>query len=225
MIEILKYTKMVNDAFIEVNGSLKVSTSSQIGKRNLSDRKMDFLREYIRFVKESGLLSQASLIYLDSDAGTPMEAIHVYNATCGKYKQITASKASNHFYYDSKKLLQLFPEDMLKNIIFTKTDISIYEAIFQAAISKKTGNSFLGKMTILKMPGTVNSERPSDEAINEFFIMFAPYTKKSIAEVEQLMPKEVVGYINYIANKKERSDDEEALIQRIKHINDPIEIE
>ena len=69
MIEILKYTKMVNDAFIEVNGSLKVSTSSQIGKRNLSDRKMDFLREYIRFVKESGLLSQASLIYLDSDAG------------------------------------------------------------------------------------------------------------------------------------------------------------
>ena len=63
MIEILKYTKMVNDAFIEVNGSLKVSTSSQIGKRNLSDRKMDFLREYIRFVKESGLLSQASLIY------------------------------------------------------------------------------------------------------------------------------------------------------------------
>ena len=54
MIEILKYTKMVNDAFIEVNGSLKVSTSSQIGKRNLSDRKMDFLREYIRFVKESG---------------------------------------------------------------------------------------------------------------------------------------------------------------------------
>ena len=80
-------------------------------------------------------------------------------------------------------------------------------------------------MTILKMPGTVNSERPSDEAINEFFIMFAPYTKKSIAEVEQLMPKEVVGYINYIANKKERSDDEEALIQRIKHINDSIEIE
>ena len=55
--------------------------------------------------------------------------------------------------------------------------------------------------------------------------MFAPYTKKSIAEVEQLMPKEVVGYINYIAKKKERSDDEEALIQRIKHINDSIEIE
>lgn len=222
---ILEYTKDVYDAFTEVNGNLKINTSSTIGRRKLSDRKMKFLEEYIRFVTESGLLSQASLIWFDSAEKNRMDAIRAYNATCGKFKQIDNKKAYNRFDYDRRKLLELFRDDMLHNVIFTSCDISSYEADLQYAISKKTKQTFLGKMTMLKLPSAINQEQPTDEEIETFFTLLGPYTKEAIQQVESMIPKNVVGYINYIANKKERSEDEQALINRLELLEKGIEIE
>lgn len=225
MSDFLRYTKMVSDAFVEVNGNLKMDTSSQIGRRKLSDRAMNFLKEYIKFVKESGLLSEPSMIYLESVEHNQMDAIRTYNATSGAYKQISARKAYNSFYYDTKKLTQFFPDDMLKNVIFTKCNIEVYEATLQAAINKRMGKSFLGKMTILKLPSTVCQEKPSDNELDMFFSLFEPYTKESIEQVEKMIPKNVVGYINYIASKREQTVEEKAILNRVKLAKDDVVIE
>lgn len=225
MAEILRYTKMVSDAFLEVNGVLKLSMSSQIGKRKLSDRKINFLREYLRFVKESGLLSKASMIYLESIESDPNKAIRTYNATSGKYKQISAKKAYNSFYYDAKKLAQLFPDDMIKNVIFYKCDMEFYETTLQNAINRKVGKAFLGKMTILKLPPMVSKEKPADIELDTFFYLLAPYTKEAIERVEKEIPKNVVGYINYIGSKKEHTEEEKAILDRFNLAEEEIIIE
>lgn len=225
MSDFLRYTKMVSDAFVEVNGNLKIDPSSQLGKRKLSDRTMNFLKEYIKFVKESGLLSEPTMIYMESIEHNPMDAIRTYNATSGTYKQISARKAYNSFYYDTKKLTQLFPDDMLKKVIFTKCDIEVYEATLRAAINKKMGKSFLGKMTVLKLPSTVCQEKPADDELDMFFTLFEPYTKEAIRQAEELIPKNVVGYINYIASKKDQTEEEKAILNRVKLAKDGAVIE
>lgn len=225
MADIMRYTKMVNDAFIEKNGNLKVNVNSPIGKRKLNERTMSFLAKYLRFVKESGLLSEPSKIWIESIESNPMDAIRTYNATSGKYKQITPKQASNHIYYDTKKLLEFFPDDMLRNVIFKKCDIAFYESALENAISKKTKKTFLGKMTILKLPSVISQEQPTSEEIDDFFTLFEPYTKESIKQVEKMIPKNVIGYINYIAVKKERSENEQALINKLTLLEKGISIE
>ena len=119
----------------------------------------------------------------------------------------------------------MFPDDMILNIITKKSDIEVYETMLQNAINKKMGKSLLGKQSVLKIPAIVNVERPSDEEIDNFFMMYAPYTHRVVEVVESELPKNVIGYINYIANKAKPSEEELALINRIKQLDDPIEIE
>lgn len=225
MARILRHTKMAYEAFVEVNGNLKVNTSSVIGRMKLDDRVMTFLKDYVDFVMNSGVISETTKIYIKSFEHSPMEAIKSYNDTNTGFKQIPAKKAQNHIYYDTKRLQQLFPDDMILNIITKKSDIEVYETMLQNAINKKMGKSLLGKQSVLKIPAIVNVERPSDEEIDNFFMMYAPYTHRVVEVVESELPKNVIGYINYIANKAKPSEEELALINRIKQLDDPIEIE
>ena len=66
MSSILRYTKLAYETFREVNGVLKVNTSSQVGKMGLSDRSYAFLKSYIDFVMNSGVISEVTKIYLKS---------------------------------------------------------------------------------------------------------------------------------------------------------------
>ena len=225
MARILRHTKMAYQTFVEDNGNLKVDTSSAIGRMKLDNRAMTFLKNYVDFVMNSGVISETTKIYIKSFENSPTEAIKTYNATNAGFKQIPVKKAQNHLYYDSKRLQQLFPDDMILNIITRKGDIEVYESMLQNAINKKMGKSLLGKQSVLKIPAIVNPERPSDEDIDHFFMMYAPYTHKVVNVIESELPKNVIGYINYIANKAKPSDEEKALLDRIEQLDNPIEIE
>ena len=140
MSSILRYTKLAYETFREVNGVLKVNTSSQVGKMGLSDRSYAFLKSYIDFVMNSGVISEVTKIYLKSIENNPMDAIRAYNSLNEGYKLITPKQASNHIHYDTKRLLELFPDDMLMKIMHKKGDIQFYEDVLQNAINRKMGS-------------------------------------------------------------------------------------
>lgn len=102
MSSILRYTKLAYETFREVNGVLKVNTSSQVGKMGLSDRSYAFLKSYIDFVMNSGVISEVTKIYLKSIENNPMDAIRAYNSLNEGYKLITPKQASNHMINDAK---------------------------------------------------------------------------------------------------------------------------
>lgn len=53
---ILRYTKIVCEAFPEVKGKLKYESNSMIGRLKLDDRHLNLLYNYADFVLHSGIL-------------------------------------------------------------------------------------------------------------------------------------------------------------------------
>ena len=219
MNSIMRYTKEVYNMFIEVNGQLKVNSSSVLGKMKLGDKITSFLSDYIDFVMNSGVLSEVTKIYIKSIENSPRDAIRTYNQYESKGAKFTPKQASNYIYYDTQTLLKLFPEDMLSNVIFRKVDVEIYRPILNNAINKKLGRTPFKKLSVLRLSAVANNNRPSEEEIDQFFMLYAPYTKERIKQVEEQIPKSVVGYINYLMEKRDLSTEEQQIIDRLNNIN------
>ena len=224
MANILRHTKVAYQAFKEDHGVYKLDTTSQIGRMKLPDRHMNFLRDYIEFVMNSNTISEVSKIYIRSIETNPMDAIRTWNNFQNEeYAKIPDKKASNHIYYDTKRLLELFPDDMIINVINKKADLDTYETLLKVAISKKAGKSLLNKMSTLRIPVTVNSERPTDEEIDYFFMLFSPYVNRVVKQVEDELPRDVIGYINYLSQKSKMTAEEKEVIDRLESLNKPID--
>lgn len=217
---LLRYTRTVYAAFKEVNGKFKVNTSSTIGRMHLNDESMNFLADYINFVMNSGIISKATRIYITSIEDNLINAIRAYNYGKSELEQIQPRQAYNQVNYDTTKLLKLFPDDMITNIIYKRADLDVYNAMLQAAINKKTKKSILTQATVLNIPYAFDSKRPTDEELDDFFVLIAPYTKNIICIVEDKLPKNVVGYINYISSKSKLTYEEKDILNRLKHLGD-----
>lgn len=225
MAMILRHTAEVYQTFKEVNGNLKIDPYSTIGRLKLSDKIMRFLAIYIDFVINSGVVSEVSKIYFKSVENEPADAIRAYNSLNDGLKQIDMKKANNHFYYDTKRLLEYFPDDMIMRLKSRKGNIEEYEALLQHAINQKMGKTKLGKISILKIPVIVEKERPAENDLDNFFMMFAPYTKEVVSQVESQLPRSVIGYLNYLSSKANLDEEEQAIMDRIERLNQPVSTE
>ena len=217
MASILRYTKEVYKTFKEVNGNYKLDTTSLIGKLKLKDEDYAFLASYLDFVMNSGVLSSETKIYITSIENNTTDAVRAYNLNNPSY-QISTKKMTNHIYYDTKRLLELFPDDMITKIIYRKGDLEIYKAMLENALKTRCKKTLLKEVSILALPSTILSEKPTDKEIDEFFVMFSPYTKKIISIVESELSRNVIGYINYISSKSKNSitDEEREIISRLE---------
>ncbi len=225
MSEIMRYTKLTYEAFVLKKGSFKFNPYSMIGKRQLPQRSIEFLRSYLEFVWNAGLLSEISKIYISSIETSVKDAFHTYNQLHEEKEQIDLKKASNHLYYDAIRLKRYFPDTMLKDVIYGKGNLDTYESLLNQAIDGKREKSILNRHSILNIPYSMNRERPDEEKIDEFFRLYAPYTKWTAKEVIEQLPVEVIGYINYLSGKKDLQREEQAILERLQYLDMEIEVE
>ena len=215
MAVILRYTRFVYQSFAKERGKYKLASLNRLSGKPLSDREIEFLRRYIEFVAES-VVSDTTRVYLNAVEDRPSEIVARYNSDKDEWKRITAKQMTNHIYYDTQKLLKLFPDDMLTKVLSKKGNLDIYEAMLENAIDQKLGKSPMHQACVLKLPTNVCEERPSEDEIDRFFQLYLPYTKKIIKVVEDDIPVNVVGYMNYLLGKKTLSPEEKEIKERLK---------
>lgn len=219
MASILRYTKEVYRTFKEVNGNYKLDTSSAIGRMNLGNESFRFLASYLDFVMNAGVIGKATKIYIEAVENNLMDAIHAYNQGKSELEQIKDRQAWNQVGYDTRKLLTFFPDDMITNIIYKRGYLEIYEAMLQSAINKKLKKSVIQDMSALKIPMVFEKTRPTEAEFDRFFQLYAPYTKETIKMIEEQLPRNVVGYYNYITSKGTLTEDEKIALERLKNVN------
>ena len=220
MRSILRCTKEVYHSYKKEHGKYKLDTYSHIGKLKLSNEANQFLADYIGFVMSANVLSDITKIYIQSFCNKPSDVVLEHNSSVTDEEQITAKQLGNHIYYDTKRLDDMFPDDMLLKVFSNKGRLDEYRAYLKAAIDKKYGKTFLNNNSILDLSTTMGMEKPSEEDIKKFFALYAPYTKKYVASISNQIPENVVQYINYIMSKGEINDNEEGIIKRLNKIID-----
>lgn len=224
MSNILRYTKEVYKSFKEDNGRYKLDSSSMLAKRKLGDKTNSFLADYVEFVMNSNIISDVTKAYIESIETKVSDVVAAYNLN-NPYKQITSKQLHNHLYYDEKRLCNLFSDDMIMNIIYKKADISLYETMLASAKSKKANKSLLAKQCVLELPTLICNEVPSKEDTDSFFVLYTPYARKIAQAMIESLPANVIGYFNYLSNKKNLTPDEKAYLARLEQLDEGLVIE
>ena len=224
MSSLLRYTKDVYKSFKEDNGRYKLNPYSMIAKQKLGDRTNRFLSDYLTFVMNSNIVSEVTKAYITSIETKVSDVVAAYNLN-NQHRQITSKQMHNHLYYDEKKLCALFCTDMLLNVLYKKADITVYETMLACAKNKNEHNSLLDKQSVLEVPLAFSSEVPTEEDFDQFFMLYAPYTKKMVKRVTEQLPMSVVGYLNYLSNKQNLTIEEEQYLERLELLDLEITIE
>lgn len=218
MRSILRYTKNVHHSYKKEHEKYKLISSSWVSNLKLSNDANRFLADYIGFVMSANVLSNITKIYIQSYCNKPADIVFEHNSSVSYMEQITAKQLANHIYYDTKRLDDMFPDDMLLKIFSRKGNLDEYWAYLKAAIDKKFGKTFLNSNCILDLSKAVSIEKPSEEDIKIFFNIYALYTKKYVSSVVDQIPENVVQYINYIMTKDNPTDDEKIIIEKLKKL-------
>ena len=208
----LKLTKTLYTCYIDRDGHLKKLPDGSIGHLRLPDEILDFLRKYIDFMINSTILNKSTWIYLQSPADSERGAIgsYVYAHPDEKMKFNTGM---SNIAYVKRKMSDTFDNDMLNELIYhPKTAINklehYREQLSRAMEKYRKGNIFRDKLFITINPA-INSDRPSEEAINDFLMDIEPY-RSSIKELIEKMINdkhhEVIGYFNYLTQTSNKDD-------------------
>lgn len=218
MNRILRSTQVLYRSYRNVNGTWKLDGYSPLAKMALSNESYKFFGNFLDFVMTSGILSDTTMIYIQSIEDNLQDAIRLYNADANAYDKISPKKASNHFYYDAKRLHEFFPDDMIVQIQLKKADLEVCKALLQTAINKKLGKSQISKYCILNIPAGICTKVPSAQELDDLLKMLLPYTNKTVSEVEKNIQPDTVKYLNYVLNKENLTAEEKLVVNRFKSL-------
>lgn len=106
------------------------------------------------------------------------EAFRLYNTGLPEAEQINIKTAYAKVNYDRQKLLKIFPEDMLTDVVTRKNpDMTRYEKLLNLAISKYARKSRLLDKLALRIPRSTLNETLTDDEFDELFSILRNYKK------------------------------------------------
>lgn len=124
------------------------------------------------------------------------EAFRLYNTGLPEEQQINIKTAYAKVNYDRQKMLKIFPEDMLTDVVTRKNpDMSHYEKLLNLAVSRYSKKSRLLDKLALRIPRSTLNETLTDDELDELYSIIAPYSRHHIRAVEAALPEKMSGYL------------------------------
>lgn len=205
MSQIVLSTKTLYNEFMTKNdrGQFEfVENRVAIEKYQLSHSKIEFIKKYLLLINESNIVSDTTKMYFQSvyDGGmkTVFDQIIEYENSNGS-KKLNINTCLSKLRYDSKKLTKYFPDDMISKLKNKNTkNIVHYQHKLSEAIVFYRRDNDMAKEICLKIPADNVTESISDEAFEEMLILIRPYTKNYMNKLIEIIPKEYIGYLNYL---------------------------
>ncbi|MBK5240240.1 hypothetical protein [Clostridium sp.] len=198
-------TKQICKDYIDEDNNMYEEAKGITAKRNLGKKEQDFLKRYIDFVINTKAISNIMKIYLKGTGSSVASVIKSYNQILPQENQINIKAATNKVYNDTKKLLGMFPEDMLSNILSksSKCNLDLYNKKLNFAIANGSKNKLLDNL-MLKLPARIEiQEDLSDDDFLAFLDIIAPFFKKHIKYLEENLETKAVGYLQFLMSSNE----------------------
>ena len=205
MSQIILSTKTLYNEFMTKNdrGQFEfIENRVAIEKYQLSHSKIEFIRSYLLLINESSIVSDTTKMYFQSiyDGGmkTVFDQIIDYESKNGT-KKLNINTCLSKLRYDSKKLTKYFPDDMISKLKNKNTkNIEHYTHKLSEAIVFYRRDNDMAKEICLKLPVDNVVENISNEAFEEMLRLIRPYTKNYMDKLMEVVPKEYIGYLNYL---------------------------
>lgn len=229
MSKLMKISREVYNCFTDRDGHITEQPTGSIARMKLPEDNVRFLRCYLEFLLGSKVLNEAARIYIASNYASIKSTFAGWNNDHPD-KALNVKTAISNLDYSRRKLLTLFDEDMLANVIYHshKADMTRYWEQLRSASDRYSKASALGNCLMIKTPTAVSSKAVEQSDIEDFMAAVAPYrlsTKKKVESAIEDAYAPVMGYINYLSTLLERTPEQEAVWQQVSSFLDGVEPE
>lgn len=196
---LLKVTREIYRCYMSPTGEVYDKPIGSIGMRNLGKEKDDFLKKYINTVMNTKIVSNTSKIYIRSSLPSVNSVFVHYNAGLDESRKINIKTAQSQIDYDSKKMLQFFPDDMLSKIIYYgECELENYKNMLNLVIAKYEKRNKLLDNLALKIPRVEVQECLEEDEFNELLSIIKLYIKSHMQYIENNLDHKACGYLLYL---------------------------
>lgn len=204
MRDILRMTREVYHCYMDGEGNLRDKGIGTIAKRNLDKRREEFLKRYVTLIMSTKIVSETTKIYIRSSLPSVASVINHHNQFVSENETINIKTAQSKIDYDTKKLLRFFPDNMLNQVLSNRScNIVDYEKRLNLAIAEYGKKNKLLDNLLLRLPKVNVQDSLEEEEFKQFLNMIAPYFRKHIKYLEENLPAEGVGYLQYLMSTPE----------------------
>lgn len=227
MSKIMKMSRTLFNDFTDEQGNLLEQPKNSIGKKNLPEEHVRYLKRYLEFLLNSKILNKAARIYIQSPHTTLSVAAtaEFYNRQNPENKVNVKTFISN-IDYCRKKLSALFDDDMLERVIYYSgtCDLEKYQTQLEKAIGQYAkADLFKGKL-LIELSASTKPQEVDETRIKEFMDIIEPYRTHAVKTVEKLVASEyedVIGYFGYLTSSVRLTDEQERQLQEMTEFLNP----
>lgn len=172
-------------------------------KMQLSSEKVKFIKNYLTLIMNTNIVSDTTKMYIrcnsDRAIKPSFEAIIRERNKKGIMPPLNLNTCLSKITYDTKKLRQYFPDDMLEKLKNVNThNISSYQDGLYRAIAKYSPERAICKNLVLKFPMTGINEKLTDSEFADLLKIIEPYTTKYVDQLIKGIPERYLQYFNYL---------------------------
>lgn len=216
---ILNYLKGVYYDLIDDRGELRTNTKGTLVKDTLPYDRLRFLQDFIYYLANSDFLPLEAKTYIKnryiSIKGVNEELNDKYGSL--GMDKVNFNTTSSRIGYAKTRLVKIFGEDVIYNVLFTDKPIDDYVAALNNLKHGGTSKSIRDNL-IIDLPDNAMCSELSDEAFEQFVSDIAPYFKASIKGLVESLDIKAIGYFNYILSGNKLSPIDRDRINMLEHI-------
>ena len=221
--KLLSQLKELAYDMVDNNGNFRTVPIGNVGKRNLSDDRLQLLRSIISLIKDTDIVTNETRMYLFNETMTIKWVNKKMNELAEEQGRepvpynTTASKIS----YDRTKLEKCFGASILADIIFrtnNSDDIKVHISNVAKAYARynKQSDDEIRSNIMLKLNSSVLCSELSDEKFGQFISVISPYTKQHMERISNNIDEDALGYFNYIITSPVLTEEDKGRLQTIK---------
>ena len=217
--QLMRLVRTAYQGFVDKDGNLLDKPVGALAMMELSDEAYSYIRAYVAFLLNSGLLNKYALVYVQSPSASVAAAIKNYNYYHQK-EQLKVKTANNSLYHTRERLQALLGDSLETVMTNGNADIQRYWQELETVMNKLIkDNMFSDYVEAIRLPKRVSADKPSDSNIKWFVRNVSAYRKAEVQRVESVLGEllgDVPAYFNFLHKKANRTTEEERLYQKMQ---------
>lgn len=183
------------------NGNLRIEYVGYLRNKDLGVEREKFLQNFIYLLLKTDYVTIETKQYL-KNRYIKMRDVHSELIENGVIdKKINLRATSNKIYYDQRKICNDFGDsDFISLIINTSKSISKYTEVLNGKICSIGNGDSLRENLVLNIPKNLINDTLDQVEFERLKDVLKQFTVKNIENVVNSIPKESIGYYNYLLN-------------------------
>lgn len=208
---------VIADFYDTSNKKVYAEPKGRYIKKELNKNQIRALKDITRVVMCTDIVSDTYKQYLLMRYGTYKDLADEIEVKCGA--SFNTSTLQSRVWTNRNKLVQLYGDKCISNIIMYNKFIDKYNAISREILFKYVGDENILNSLCIKIDSNVAScNSITDEQFDDFVDMILPYTKRTVKYLLESLDKDVIGYIKYLMCTSDLSDTDFSRYDRLRKL-------